>query len=124
MSVIARTKVEHFNEVAEVVSTAGATGGVYFDFAGADNRTVVLLANSNSSAATVTIVKGNGLAGVADLAVSVPGNKTVAMRLDSAAFKIVNPELDSDGEPTIVENKGSIKIKSPATVNVSVIELP
>ena len=115
MAIINRTKVEHFNEVAEVVSTAGATGGKYFDFAGADNRTVVLLANTNSSAATVTTVKGDGLAGVADLEVSVPASKTVAMRLDSAAFKIVQ---GSD------ENKGSICIKSPATVNVSVIELP
>lgn len=113
MANIERTKVELINEVAEVVSTAGATAGKWFDFAGKDDRTCILLANSNSSAATVTFVAGNGLAGVADMEVSVPASKTAAIRIDSAAFKAVAGE-----------NKGGICIKSPTTVAVSVIELP
>lgn len=121
MAVINRTRVQLINAVEmdgtpfEVTKTAVTTTAKYFDFAGKDDKTAIIIDNSaNSSVTTVTVLAGTGLNAVADLELKVPASKVVAMRLDSASFKQMAGE-----------NKGSFGIKTASgTVQVSVIELP
>ena len=120
MALTNRTRVQLINAVEmdgtpfEVTKTAETTTAKYFDFAGKDDKTAIIIDNSaNSSPTTVTVLAGTGLNAVADLELKVPASKAVAMRLDSASFKQMAGE-----------NKGSFGIKASATVQVSVIELP
>lgn len=117
MANIARTKIDLINTISDAVTaTALTTSYKYFDFAGKDDRTVVLFVASGAT--NVTIGAGDGLSAGEELVVAVPSG-TSAIRLDSGAFKLLNDD-EHDGA-----NKGAIAMKAAATgVSVSIIELP
>lgn len=98
---------------AEVTMVALATSGKTLEFTGKDDKTAIILINSASSAANVTIEAGTGIQGVTDLVVSVPANsKPLVLRLDSGEFKKV------DGA-----NKGYIVLKGATTISAGAVEL-
>lgn len=76
-----------------------------------DSRILVILENSDSSAAkTVTVKKGTGLQGVADLTIEVAASAKMAVVLESGKF---------------INNDGNIVIAGTDTkVKVAAIELP
>ena len=73
-------------EAAEAVdATAGAEVAM-----GADQKTLVLVSNTSvDTAADVTVKAGNGLQGTYDYTVEVAAGTTVALCMESGAFKQV-----------------------------------
>ena len=95
------------NELANVkltALTAATETPVAFDQK--DDQTILVLANSGTSAVDVTIKAGNGLQGVNDLTVSVKAGAN-AIKLESGRFKFVSGE-----------HKGKILVNA-AAANVS-----
>ena len=62
---ITATKLEQ-KTFGAVTFTAGSTDGVKIPMSGKDNKIVILVQNSGSSAATVKVKAGNGLQGISD----------------------------------------------------------
>ena len=90
------------------------TDGAEVVMNGHDERTVIAVQNTASSAGTVTIKAGNGIQGVADEEFSVPASSTVFIVPESGRFKNVSGA-----------DKGKMIIKgSAATITVAVIKLP
>lgn len=79
------------------------------DFDGADERIVVLVQNTTTSATSLTVKAGNGLQGVMDITLAVPASSVSLLKLDSGRFKNVSGE-----------NKGKIVVVSPAALKVGV----
>lgn len=84
---IALTKIPLNGGVALPTMTALTADGAQVAFNKQDGKTVILIQNTNTAAADVTFVKGNGIQGVADLVVSVPASTTMAFVVESGAFK-------------------------------------
>ena len=76
-----------------------------------DNKSILVVNNTGSSAATLTVLAGNGLQGVADLAVSIPAGINL-LKLESGRFKNISGD-----------NKGKIVLKASAAVAVGVVAL-
>ncbi|MBO7342087.1 MAG: hypothetical protein J6U87_05355 [Clostridia bacterium] len=87
--------------------TAGTPSALDFD--GADERIVVVVQNTTSSATTLTVKAGNGLQGCVDLTLDVPASSVNLLKLDSGRFKNVSGD-----------NKGKIVVVSPAALKVGV----
>ena len=104
------------NEWGKCTKTAATTptDGVAIDMSGKDFQTVIIVENSGSGSATVTVKAGNGIQGVNDLAAyTLAASEVAAIRLDSGAFKNVTGD-----------NKGKVLIiPSTADVKFTVIEL-
>ena len=102
------------NDIAAVSGTALNTDpGIYINYQGhVDTRIGILLNNSGSGAATVTVYKGDGLGGVVDLQVSAPTGLSV-IALDSSNFVL-----------TTGEYKGHVRISGAATVTAAPVALP
>lgn len=95
------------NDAAAVTFTAlDASDGIYINFAKhQDTRIGILLQNTATGAATVTVVKGDGIGGVTDIAVTVPGSGFAVVVLDSASFMLTKGDY-----------KGYVHLTGPATV--------
>ena len=61
----------------------------------------------------MTVEMGNGLQGVADLAVALTANKPCVLTLESGKYKLVSGE-----------HKGYVHLKGAATTTVQAFELP
>ena len=93
------------------INTTSVTVATAVEWDGGDHKTVLVVNNTGSSAATLTVLAGNGLQGVSDLVVSIPAGINL-IKLESGRF------LNVSGE-----NKGKIVIKSSAAVAVGVAAL-
>lgn len=106
------------NEAKELTTAVAVdtTLGAEIDYTNkSDGRILLLITNSNASAAKkATVLKGNSLQGVEDLEISIPQSKTYAICIESGKFMNVSGEY-----------KGKVIIKGESTdIKVQVIELP
>lgn len=101
------------NEIAALTFTALSTDGVAFEYNEADEKTVFIVKNTASADGVITVVKGNGLQGVADITLTAVKSGESIFTLDSMLFK------NGSGE-----NKGKVVLKGAATLSVAVIALP
>ena len=91
-----------------------ATDGLEFVMDESDEKYVVLIQNTDTTNdETVTIKKGNGIQGVADYTATIEKGTTVAISLDSGAYKNVSGT-----------DKGKVVITGTADVEVAVVVLP
>lgn len=104
------------NDWASLTFTAGTTDGFKVPAVNGDFKRVVLVQNTDTSAAvTVTVKKGNGIQGVKDLdAFSVAAGKVAAIRLDDGRYKNVSGD---DKDYILI-------VPSSTKASMSVIELP
>lgn len=107
------SKIEKWNSSGAVAFTALTADGAYYEHTARDDRNVILVQNSASSASNLTIKKGNAIQGVADEVISVPGSSTVAIAIESGRFKNVSGE-----------NKGKVILAGATTLSVAVVEMP
>lgn len=99
---------------ADLLTAIDATDGAEIALDGHDERSVLLVHNSSSTAAsTVTVHKGNGLQGVSDLEYSVAAGKIALIVLESGKFKNVSGD-----------DKGKVIISGAAALKVAFIKLP
>lgn len=118
---ITPVKLTDFNKVSSEITTAtmtaalDATDGGYITPNGADEKMLVLVQNTNGSAAakTVTFKAGTGIQGVNDYAVEIAAGKTVIVALESGRFKIMSGT-----------NKGKIHLTGAADLKVAAFTLP
>lgn len=101
------------NEIAALTFTALSTDGVAFEYNEADEKTVFIVKNTASADGVITVVKGNGLQGVADITLTAVKSGESIFTLDSMLFK--------NGSGT---NKGKVVLKGADTLKVAVIALP
>lgn len=79
-----------------------------------DDKYLILVHNTATSASTVTVKAGNGIQGVADLAHSVAASSYATVSIDSGAYKNVSGD-----------DKGKVIIEGSATgVKIAVFKLP
>lgn len=104
------------NDWKALTFTAGTADGFKVPATNGDWKRVVLVQNTDTSAAiTVTVKKGNGIQGVKDLdAFSIPAGKTAAIRLDDGRYKNVSGE---DKDYILI-------VPSSTKASMSVVELP
>ena len=108
------SKIAKWNEASGAVPfTALNSDGAYYEHTARDDRNVILVQNSASSASNLTIKKGNGLQGVADEVISIPASSTVAIVIESGRFKNVSGD-----------NKGMVILTGASTLLVGVVEMP
>ena len=91
---ITNTKTVKRNNGVEIVWANVTSAGVSVVSDANDSRTVLLLKNTGSASATVTIVKGNSPYGAEnDLSLTVANGKELVVSLDSALYK----DMPTDG---------------------------
>ena len=95
---------------ASMLVAPNSADGAEFEM-GKDNKTLILLVNDGSSAASAVIKAGNGIQGVADLTVNLESGKYTTLCLDSGRFKNVSGA-----------DKG--KVILTGTAKVAVFQLP
>ena len=111
---ITPSKIEKWNSSGAVAFKAlDATDGAYYEHTARDDRNVILVQNSASSASNLTIKQGNAIQGVADEVISIPATSTVAIAIESGRFKNVSGA-----------NKGKVIFAGAATLSVAVVEMP
>ena len=98
---------------ADLLKAIDATDGAEIKLDGHDERCVLLVHNSASSASNVTVKAGNGLQGVSDLVYSIPASNMALIVLESGKFKNVSGDY-----------KGKAIIKGAASLKVAFIKLP
>lgn len=118
MAVAEITNIDLTRNVAKELIDAVAvdiTDGAKVDYTNrSDGRILLLITNGNASEQKATIVKGDSLQGVEDLEISIAGNKTVSIVIESGKFMNVSGD-----------NKGYVIIKGEsADIKVQAIELP
>lgn len=104
------------NKVGDTITYVAldATDGLEFVMDERDEKYVVLIQNSDSSTGKeFTIKKGNSIQGVADYTKKVAKGTTVAISLDSGAFKNVTGD-----------DKGKVVFTGDAAIKVAVVVLP
>lgn len=117
---MAKTKITadalKLNDWGVLTFTAGTTDGFQVPATNGDWKRLVLVQNTDTSAAvTVTVKQGNGIQGVKDLdAFSIPAGKTAAIRLDDGRYKNVSGE---DKDYILI-------VPSSTKASMSVVELP
>lgn len=110
---ITRT-ILNLNEVKEVPFTSATSADdIYFDYNGAGDEKLVILANG---AVKLTLKKGDSIQGVVD----VEGTITTsgAVRIDSGLFKAVQTDTDTGAI------KGQVHVTANSAVSVALIQLP
>jgi hypothetical protein len=111
---VIEAKALTLNTWGDVTFVNGATTGVNVPAANADCKRLILVNNTATSKAAVTVKAGNGIQGVKDLeAYEIPASTLSVIRLDDGRFKNVSGE-----------DNGYIVISGPATAQVAVVELP
>ena len=110
-----------FNTAADMPATAavGANEGALIAFNKADQKGLIILENSDSSAtATAVISRGDGLQGVADLSITIEPSETKVISIESMKYKFMT------GETT----KGKVLVKdtvtTATTLKVAAVYLP
>ena len=98
---------------SSITAPISASDGAEFAMSERDDKYLVLIQNSATSAKDVTVKAGNGLQGVNDLKVSVAASSYTFVRLESGRFKNVSGE-----------DKGKVVINGPADIKVGVFCLP
>ncbi len=99
---------------ASLLTAIDATDGAEIRLDGHDERSVLLVHNNSSTAASeITVEAGNGLQGVSDLVYSVAAGEVALIVLESGKFKNVSGD-----------DKGKVIIKGPADLKVAFIKLP
>ena len=106
----ALTELKDGNGTTTPGFVALATTGKAFDFDGVDENCVLIITGTASD--TVTIMKGDHIQGVADLALTIAANKTYVISIPSMEFKNVSGT-----------NKGCVVIKGASTTKVAVVEI-
>ena len=105
------------NSASAVPATAAVdtSAGAELDLSGiSDERLLIVLENAASAAKKATILKGNGIAGVADLEISVPATSKYCIVVESSKFKNVSGT-----------NSGKMFIKGEDTnIKVAAVYLP
>lgn len=104
---ITLTRVPLNGGVALPTMQALAADGAKIPFTEQDTKILILVENS-STTGNITFKAGSGIAGVADLVVSVNGSTTMAFVLESAAFK----------------NAGEVVVTGATTMKVGALLLP
>lgn len=100
------------NNLANVeLTTLTANTEKTLDWSENDAKMVLVIHNSGSSATDLTVKAGNGIQGVADLALTVPVGVSL-VKLESGRFKFVSGA-----------NKGKIIVKSTGAPKVGVVAL-
>lgn len=104
-----------FSDIATFETSVDATSKqAEFVMNERDDKYLILIHNTASSASTVTVKAGNGIQGVADLTHSVSSNAYAAVSIDSGAYKNVNGD-----------DKGKVIIEGSSTsVKIAVFKLP
>lgn len=104
-----------FEEALTFTQASSATDGYVVPFTDTDTKTLFLFQNTATTSQTVTIKKGNGIQGVADLTSGeIAASGVAAITVDSGRFKHVSGDL-----------KGKIQIiPSDVKVKMAVIVLP
>lgn len=101
-------------DVTSLCAAVDASDGAAFTMDGHDERTLIIVQNSATSAKKVTIKAGSGIQGAPDLEKSVAASSFTAITLDSARFKNVSGA-----------DKGKVIIKGEsADIKVACIMLP
>ena len=100
------------NVAADVAgNTLTDATAAYIDSTELDERTIIRIAADGTNASAVTISKGTGHHGKADLVLSLGATDVVALTLDSLRFAIVGGE-----------DAGLIKITATKSVDVEVLQ--
>ena len=99
------TFAEAFTTLEQAVD---ATSGAELTMEAGDDKYLILAHNDATSAKTVTVKKGNGLQGVADLTVSLAASSYTAIVLESGHFK--NVSGDDKGKVIIMGGSTDIKL--------------
>ena len=95
----------HISTPALTALTADTPAAILWDES--DEKMVLVVQNTASSDATLTVKAGNGIQGVVDLTLTVPKNAVSLVKLDSGRFKNVSGE-----------NKGKIVVVSATALKV------
>ena len=96
------------NDIATPTLTALTANAVRaIEWPESDEKMVLVVQNTASSDATLTVKAGNGLQGVVDLTLTVPKQAVSLVKLDSGRFKNVSGE-----------NKGKIVVVSATALSV------
>ena len=77
-----------------------------------DEKMVLVVQNTGSADAQLTVKAGNGIQGVVDLTLTVPKQAVSLVKLDSGRFKNVSGE-----------NKGKIVVVSATALSVGVVAM-
>lgn len=105
---VTTTKLD-LNEPSEITfASATSSDTVYFDFAGAGDEKLVILAKG---AGTLTLKKSDGIQGVVDVAKVITAEG--AVRVDSGMFKQVTGT-----------GKGKVEASVSANMSLALIQLP
>lgn len=100
------------NTIAKLSTTAlSANTETALEWKEDDQKTVLVINNTGSNAATFTVLAGNGIQGAADLVVSAAAGINL-IKLESGRFKNVSGS-----------NKGKIIVKSSVAVSVGTVAL-
>lgn len=91
-----------------LVQAVDATSGAELTMAAGDDKYLILVQNAATSAKSVTIKKGNGLQGVADLTKSLEESSYTALVIESGHFK--NVSGDDKGKVIITGGSADIKV--------------
>lgn len=105
-----------FNTGAVMPTTAAvdAVDGALITCDKADQKMLIIMENADvANAENVTIVKGNGVQGVADLVVALAASGKKVITVESGKYKNVSGTL-----------KGKIKITGTADVKIACVVLP
>lgn len=113
---ITNTKLK-YNEAADLPATVAITSaddGIAVDYTGkSDGRILLIIENSDSTAADVTIEQGNGLQGVEDMVINIGASGKKCIVLESGKFANVYGE-----------KKGKVVIKGSTKIKAAAVELP
>lgn len=102
------------NQIMPATAAVNATDGALITCNKADQKMLIIMENSDSSnSENVTIKKGNGVQGVADLVIAVPKSETHTIVVESGKYKNVSGT-----------NKGKIVVTGTADVKLACIVLP
>lgn len=99
------------NDIAAVeLQTLTASTDTALEWPESDEKMILVLQNTATSAATLTVKSGNGIQGVVNKALTVPASSVCVVKLDSGRFKNVRGE-----------NKGKIVINASAALKAGVV---
>ncbi|MBQ3063985.1 MAG: hypothetical protein IJC99_04205 [Clostridia bacterium] len=101
------------NEIATPALTAlTANTAKALEWSESDEKMVLVVQNTASADATLTVKAGNGIQGVVDLTLTVPKQAVSLVKLDSGRFKNVSGE-----------NKGKIVVVSATALSCGVVAM-
>ena len=107
-------EIKRIDTPVTVTSTNLATGGIYVELQKQALKNLIILNNTGTEDATVTVSKGTvERFAVNDLTITVPKSSKVALQLETAQYLIL------DGHA----NNNKVKISGPATTSIECYSL-